>query len=241
MFNKLFKVKPDLFSNLTYGNDIVKISLNSICSRLNKLTQNSINDLTEENLTILTKELKIRIHNYFKDREFKGDLPKTCEFRQVNIKNIAGVVVEGSSLLENEFTKLLGIFMKKKPEFFTKRATEVNLTKTSLSTLYNKISDLIRKPLTKDQITFLINGLESRKNNLLEYRKNTGNNSEFCLLSDLFFSRNRIILEKDAGLVEYEFTGLLENLRKQKPNLFPKNDDIDLFIINLRKFYQSLI
>ena len=67
------------------------------------------------------------------------------------------------------------------------------------------------------------------------------NNFEFCLLSDLFFSRNRIILEKDAGLVEYEFTGLLENLRKQKPNLFPKNDDIDLFIINLRKFYQSLI
>lgn len=241
MFNRLIKVKPDLFYNQTYGQAIVKVSLNSICSKLNKLTQNSVNDLTEENLTILTKELKSRLYNFFKDRGFKGDLAKTCEFRQINIKNIKGIVVEGGNLLENEFTKLLGIFMKKKPEFFTKRATDINLPKTSLSTLYNKISDLIRKPLTKDQVTFLINGLESRKNNLLEHRKYTGNQSEFCVLSDLFFIRNTIILEKDAVLVDYEFTGLLENLRKQKPNLFPDNDDIDLLIINLRIFYQSFI
>ena len=241
MLNRLIKVKPDLFSKITYGTDVVKLSLNSICSRLNKLTQNPVNDLTEENLTILTKELKTRIHNFFKDRGFKGDLVKTCEFREIHIKNIAGVVVEGSSLLENEFTKLLTILMKKKPEFFTKRGTDVNLPKTSLSALYKKICDFTRKPITKDQIPFLINGLESRKNNLLEHRKNTGNPSKACLLSDFFFIRNSIILEKDTVLVDYEFTGLLENLRKQKPKLFPKNDEIDLFLIYLNNIYYSLV
>ena len=70
MFNVLIKVKPDLFSNLTYENDIIKVSINSLCSRLKKLTQNSVNHLTEENLTILTKELKSRIHNFFRNRGF---------------------------------------------------------------------------------------------------------------------------------------------------------------------------
>ena len=241
MLNRLIKVKPDLFSKLAYGTDVVKLSLNSICSRLNKLTQNSVNDLTEENLTILAKELKTRIHKFFKDRGFKGDLVKTCEFREIHIKNIAGVVVEGNSLLENEFTKLLTILMKKKPEFFTKRGTDVNLPKTSLSVLYKKIRDCTRKPITKDQIAFLMNGLESRKNNLLGYRKNTGNPSKACLLSDFFFIRNSIILEKDTVLVDYEFTGLLENLRKQKPKLFPKNDEIDLFMIDIRNIYNRLV
>lgn len=131
--------------------------------------------------------------------------------------------------------------MKKKPEFFTKRDKEVNLPKTGVIALYNRISNFIRKPITKDQITFLINGLESRKNNLLEHRKSTGNTSEFCVLSDLFFTRNSILLDKDAVLAEYELTGLLENLRKEKPHLFIKRCDIDLLIIHLRWFYKRLI
>ena len=233
MFNLLIKVKPDLFYNLTYGHDIIKISVNSICSMLKKLTENSVNDLTEENLTFLTRELKSRIHNFFQDRGFNLDLVRTCEFREIHIKNLRGVIVERNNFLENEFTKLLKILLEKKPEFFTKRGTKVNLPKTSLTNLYCKISDLIRKPLTKDQIAFLIHGLESRKNNLLEYRKSIGNSYEFCVVSDFFFIRNSIILEKYALSVDYQFTNLLENVLKQKPHLFPKKADIDLIIMNL--------
>lgn len=233
MFNVLIKVKPDLFSNLTYEKDIIKVSINSLCSRLKKLTQNSVNDLTEENLTILTKELKSRIHNFFRGRGFDVAIA-TCEFREIQIKNLKGIIVEGRNLVENDFTKLLTILIEKKPEFFTKRDKEVNLPKTGVIALYNRISNFIRKPITKDQITFLINGLESRKNNLLEHRKSTGNTSEFCVLSDLFFTRNSILLDKDAVLAEYELTGLLENLRKEKPHLFIKRCDIDLLIIHLR-------
>lgn len=240
MFNVLIKVKPDLFSNLTHEKDIIKVGVNSLCSRLKKLTQNSVNDLTEENLTILTKELKSRIHNFFRDRGFDVRIV-TCEFRDIQIKNLKGIIVEGSNLVENDFTKLLTILMEKKPEFFTKRATEVNLPKTGLIALYNRISNFIRKPITKDQITFLINGLESRKNNLLEHRKSTGNTSEFCVLSDFFFTKNSILLEKDAVLAEYELTGLLENLRKEKPHLFIHKGDIDLLITHLRSLYKRLI
>jgi hypothetical protein len=34
--------------------------------------------------------------------------------------------------------------------------------------------DLIRKPLTKDEISLIIDGLESRKDKLFEYRKTLG-------------------------------------------------------------------
>jgi len=240
MFNVLIKVKPDLFSTLTYEKDIIKVSINPLCYRLKKLTQNSVIDLTEENLTILTKELKSRIHNFFRHRGLDAGIT-TCEFREIQIKNLKGIIVEGSNLVENDFTKLLTILIEKKPEFFTKRATEVNLPKTGVIALYNRVSNSIRKPITKDQITFLINGLESRKNNLLEHRKSTGNTSEFCVLSDFFFTKNSILLEKDAVLAEYELTGLLENLRKEKHHLFTNIRDIDSFISNLRSFYWRLI
>jgi len=238
MFNVLIKVKPDLFSKVT--NDIIKVSINTLCSRLKELTQSSVNELTEENLTILSKELKSRIHNFFRVRGFDIGIV-TCEFRETQIKNIKGIIVEGSNLVENDFTKLLTILIEKKPEFFTKKATKVNLSKTGLIPLYNRISNLIQKPITKDQVAFLINGLESRKNNLLEHRRSTGNTSELCVLTDLFFTRNSILLDKDAVLVEYELTGLLENLRREKHHLFVKRCNIDLLIIQLRLLYHELI
>ena len=240
MFNVLIKVKPDLFSNLTCENDIIKVSINSLCSRLKKLTQNSVNDLTEENLTILTKELKSRIHNFFRNRGFNVCIA-TCEFREIQVKDIKGIIVEGSNLVENDFTKLLTILIEKKPEFFTKKATKVNLSKTALIALYNRVSNFIRKPITKNQIAFLINGLESRKNNLLEHRRSIGNTSELCVLSDIFFTKNSILLVKDAVLAEYELTGILENLRKEKKHIFLDLHDIDSLIIRLRSLYNRLI
>jgi hypothetical protein len=241
MFNKLIKVKPDLFSNLADG-QLVKTSLNTVCSRLNNLTQNSMNDLTEPDIRFLTRELKSRIHNYFKDRGFNIDSTKTCEFREIHIKNIAGVVVEvvGSNFVENEFTKLLGICVKKKPEYFSKRGTDVNLPKTSVSSLYNKLSNLIRKPITKNQVAYIVNALEIRKTNLLEHRKYTGNPSEFCNLGDLLFIRNSVILDKNAVLAEHQFTSFLENLRRERPNFVPTNVDIDLLLTDLRRLFHHV-
>lgn len=50
--------------------------------------ENFIYGLTERDVLFLTKELKSKLQNLYKDREIKGNFSKACYFKDLNIKEV---------------------------------------------------------------------------------------------------------------------------------------------------------
>jgi hypothetical protein len=109
-----------------------------------------------------------------------------------------------------------------------------------LNNIYYGLRDLVREPLTKDEVTILINGLESRKNNLMKHRTSMGSQSVYYCLSDIFIILNDIIIEKDPNLEEPDITRLLENYFRQISYVNIKNKlnklTIHTVVDGLKKF-----
>jgi hypothetical protein len=167
MLTRLSREKPDLFVK----DCAVNTSVNNLCAKLRKLAQeNVILELTEENIIILINGLKSRLLKLWMDKESNGNTQKFCIFRDLEIRSISGLVVEGVGYLENEFTQLLGILMEKIPELININHKNIDLGNTSLKPLYDNLNDLIRKPLTNEDLIYLINGLEIRKAKFMEDR-----------------------------------------------------------------------
>lgn len=131
--------------------------------------------------------------------------------------------MEGTDCKQTEFTGLLGKLVYNKQEFFLSIKKKVNIRLTVVRNVYSNLIDFIQKPLTNDEVTLIIAGLETRRANMLEYRKAAGNESTFFSLKDLKFNKgNGVITERHADSAEYEFTRLLESLI-EKPLIFPTN------------------
>jgi hypothetical protein len=80
-----------------------------------------MNNLTEEDISTLIKELKSRIQKLFEHRKSESNVFKGCQLKDIHNKLRDKVITdEGSDNLENEFTRLLGKLMDEKPEFFLK-------------------------------------------------------------------------------------------------------------------------
>lgn len=92
--------------------------------------------------------------------------------------------------------------------------------------------DLFPKPLTRDEIIIIIEGLESRKDSILEYRNTRGYKSNPCTLSDIRISTIGGIItedtEKKGFRIYFFFTCLLERFIKEKPEFL-----ISIFIISV--------
>lgn len=209
MLTKLWRENPDLFSK---SNVVAKHSVNTLCARLRKLTPlyPETDYLSKENINIFTEELKTRIRNAYLDKPY---YTKGYTFDDINIRHINGAVVEGITFQENAFTEYVRWLFEKKPEFI--QTDWSVLSRAKLNLIYYGLTDLFREPLTKDEVTILINGLETRKNNLMEHRTSMGSQQVHYCLRDLFIIVTNIVIEKDAKLEEPDITRLLENYFRQ--------------------------
>ena len=223
VLNALINIKPDLFGEEIYQpKDGFRMTrVNWICSVLNRLllpSQNLNGDLTEKDVMILTRELKSRARDLFNENTSNYIVPKDCILSNFGITVYKELVAinENENYIHNPFTELLNKVMINHPEFFAIIRGDRSPPTTRVVHLYSKLIDLTRKPLTKDEIHFIIDGLQSRTNRLLDLTILPANSSKGYVFKDLFKSFNELITEGDTGLESYEFTRLLENFIKEK-------------------------
>jgi hypothetical protein len=179
-------------------------------------------DLAETNTLIVLKEIKTRYMNFINSPSSKSTF-SSVYFNEINIILRNGVVVDTTDNEESNFTVLLGELLYKHPDIFNYTGGRVKLSKAYVRTVYNKLTELIRKPLTKDDILFLINGLETRKEKFMEYRRTKDYTLRDCYLQDFNIRGEVLMFPIDSQTVDYEFLRLLENLRKEKPALLKKS------------------
>lgn len=96
-----------------------------------------------------------------------------------------------------------------------------NFNGTSVDSLCSKLKDLIREPLTKQDLRELVHGLDSRKQVVIEHRKSIGNTSNVYDLKYINLNLySGVIIEQGNDKPWNKFTFLLENLTKEKPEFF---------------------
>lgn len=94
----------------------------------------------------------------------------------------------------------------KNPEFFRKdKYKDIYLRETCVKRVCSKLMDLFPKPLTRDEIIIIIEGLESRKDSILEYRNTRGYKSDPCTLSDISISTIGGIITEDTAIKKKSF------------------------------------
>ena len=137
----------------------------------------------------------------------------------------------------------MGLLLDNKQDLFCVGGTFV-VTRAKLNTLYHGLRDLIREPLTKNEVTFLINKLENKKNNLTPSSACITRLSDSYTLRSIFMISQDIILHKDEDLEGPEFTRLLENffIQKNYVNFRQKHSDlsIDSVIGELKEFIKRM-
>jgi len=190
MLTKLLEVKPDFFLNRMGSRKpfLEDTSVNAICSRLELFRGKVLNDLTKEDIHTLIKELKSRLQKLLEYKKSENKKFKVCTFKDIHITSEYGVILDQTDKkLNNEFTLLLDKLVYNKPEVFNLEEKDKNnffIQFENVKQTYSKISDLIRKPLTRDEINLIIDGLEFRKENLFEFRRTINNTDKTCRLKD---------------------------------------------------------
>jgi hypothetical protein len=248
MLTKLIKVKPDLFPRpdiYPKSVQVLKASVNYLCYELRVITplnpEKVINELTEENILIFTEELKSRIQKLYLHRKSKNH-SQTYSFDDLNIIHLNKAVVELPNYKEDDFTEFVRLLIEKKPELFLTQNDNINLRNTSVKNIYHSLSESIRKPLTRDEASIIVNELEIRKANLIQHRNLVGIESNIYYLNDIFISKDDILLNLEDDLQNYESTRLLENffIEKKKDLNLKGNiykSSIENLIRKIRTFY----
>lgn len=228
MLTRLFTENPSLFNK---KNPFRGTNVNTLCYELRKLTplypEKFTNILSKENINIFTEELKTRMRNVYLANPSYTNIIYTID--TIKIKNVLGAIVEYPSLQENAFTEYIRLLIDKKPDLF-KIGNRSGVSYVKLNQIYLGLRELIREPLTKDEVTILINGLESRRNNLIKLYGDRSGQSESYPLRYIFIILNDIILEGDKDLEGHEFTRLLENFFIQKNYVNVRNKHRDMSI-----------
>ena len=190
-------------------------------------SSSSEDELTKEDIISLTKELKIRAQKLCNKRiSSTGDLSKYCILEDLNIHMYGEEIREGEYNISNEFTKLLNKLLIKKRDIFNTKRGNISIESTELNILYSYLRELIRKPLTKEEIIFIVNGLENRNTNLSANINTAHTSYDYNVFKDLFHTYYGLITEVDTHLETYEFTRLLEDLIIEKQQLFQKKQYI---------------
>jgi hypothetical protein len=249
LLTKLISVKPDLFPRpdlYPRSKQVVQVSVNSLCSDLRVITplnpEKVINELTEENIIIFTEEIKSRIQKLYLHRKSKTH-SQTYTFDDLNIIHIHKAVVELPNFKENDFTEFVRFLIEKKPEFFlSQKGKEVYLRNTSVKNLYHSLNESIRKPLTCDEASIIVQELEIRKSDLIQHRNSVGIKSKIFILNDIYIAKDDILLNLEHDLQNYEATRLLESffIEKQKDLNIKGNiykSSIDNLIRKIKTFY----
>jgi hypothetical protein len=228
MLTRLLTENPTLFNK---KNPFIGTNVNTLCYELRKLTplypEKFTNLLSKENINIFTEELKTRMRNVY--LAHPAYITRTYTIDTLKIKNVLGAIVEYPSLQENAFTEYIRLLMDKKPDLF-KIGNRSGVSYVKLNQIYLGLRELIREPLTKDEVTILINELESRRNNLIKLYGDRSRQSESYPLRYIFIILNDIILEGDKHLGGHDFTRLLENFFIQKNYVNFKNRHSDMSI-----------
>lgn len=182
----------------------------------NLLFQENLNNgLTKNDVIMLTQELKSRIQSLFVRNMSNGDRSILSSFRDINITFDKRTVVQRVPYgTRNEFTLLLDKLLIKSPELFNK-SYGLDKLNTDAKRVYGNLREYIRKPLTKEEIHFIIDELEKRKDKYLDIAKTAGISSKRCLFSDLFYSYSICITEINTKVETYKFTRLLEDYIKE--------------------------
>ena len=227
MLTRLWTENPALFRKKS---PVIDTNVNNLCYELRKLTplypEKFTNLLSKENINIFIEELKTRMRKvYF---AYPAYTTKSYRLDTIHIKNLSGAIVEDPTFQENAFTEYIRLLVDKKPDLFYIGDYWV-VSSAKLNNIYHGLIKLIREPLTKNEVTILINGLENRKNNI-EFPIYMAKESESYSLRCFFIFLDDIILERDKDLEGHEFTRLLENFFIQKNYVNFKNRHSDLSI-----------
>lgn len=100
-------------------NPFLDTSVNAICSKLELFRGKVINDLTEEDIHTLIKELKSRMQKFFDYKKFQFKNYRVCTFKNIDITSESGVILDiTDNKLNNDFTLLLDKLVYYKPAFF---------------------------------------------------------------------------------------------------------------------------
>jgi hypothetical protein len=248
MLTKLIKVKPDLFPKpdlYPRSKLVLQGSINLLCSELRVITplnpEKVINVLREENIFIFTEELKSRIQKLYLERKSKNH-SQSYTFDDINIIHLHKAVVEFPNHKEDNFTEFVRLLIEKKPELFRTQIGNINLRDTSVKNIYHSLSESIRKPLTRNEASIIVNELEIRKEKLIQNRNSVRFQSKYCVLNDIFISKDDILLNLEDDLPNYESTRLLENffIEKRKDLDFKGNiykSSIENVISKIKMFY----
>ena len=231
-----WKLKPEIFrSGGSNSNPFLILGTNvrEFCSNLRVLTQKGVIDLsTEEIISILSRELKIRMQKWF----ISNDSNVNCVFEDLEIKfTNEGIALEGFYLEINEFTQLLSKWIKYSS--VNTNPISVHLSQHPVGVLYHKLNKLmINDPLTKEDMKVIIDNLSSIKLKAMEKRNADGTVAENLTKGKsvrIKFRRtdidrkDNVIFEKSSNLNSYEFTLLLERLYGEHSKLiknFPEKN-----------------
>jgi hypothetical protein len=195
---------------------------------------NLTNHLTDDETHIVINEFKSRMENLFQYRRSQNFTHMRCNFIDLGLDFYSQMVLnEKSAKPINDFTYLLSRLLATRSNLLAV-IDRTTFQRSSVHLFCSKLVESVRKPLTKEEISFLIEGLDSRKDAFLI--ANGGISKKHLKLSELNIVIKGIVFEDSRT---NRFTSLLENLVKEKPHIFhfkkPATTSVNDLIIDLKE------
>jgi hypothetical protein len=177
--------------------------------------------------------LRTSQRDFYESNRAKGYNSWHCTLGEIGFKTRNGIKQWGE---ENALSLEMADLRKVHPEVFLKSfgSTTVN---PLCSKLHYLIRDYVTNDLTFDEVTILIDELESRIHKVLEDRISDGYPLyKNCFFMDIDFTESEgIVLDLKSGSLENEITFLLNRLKISKPECFKITNDKILFQYTVAK------
>lgn len=229
IFSKLY-----IQYNLNYSRDSSPDSSDSNHSSpyYNRDDEYLSRELWDEHLSLIIKELKIRIQNWLKSSVSQGNTNTNCTWEDFNLKYHKGLILELPDNEKTLFTKALSQYLDQYPWKGDPLTGNDNLHVVA-TYIYLSIAKMSTRPLNQRMIDSIITELVTRKNRFIP-------SEQLCckLLTFNITLYMGLVLNTNADESEYDFTHELQRLYKQEPSFFNEQfeqTDINLLISNLEE------